>query len=375
MDKTTKTLEIKINTDEATKKLVEIEKETQKMQSFFKEAKISQDTIDAYTHMRDTLKEVTEKQEQYNNLKKQEQEIQKNLKYAKNDEEKNQLKDMLGQFKATRKQMLKEDERIKDPEKVAQEKKIQEATIKNLSKGLKKFEKDAIQVFNTLGINIKNVFGDVIKELSSMLDANTGMASYGLGTTLFTNAAAREQAMKYGLSDSQNYALTQAMSMLNMRSDEDLMYMNSAQKQKFNRLMDQYNSWYTKMSSTGLLENVQEAQLEFKMMKQEIAYKLLDWFAKNKDKIMTALQVIMKAVEVIANVIISILNAIPGAKHYSSGVDASVMANTGVVNNVNVNNTNNATAMLNNKEELQASFNNSNANLVKQIGASLLAKR
>lgn len=375
MDKTTKTLEIKINTDEATRKLVEIEKETQKMQSFFKEAKISQDTIDAYTHMRDTLKEVTEKQEQYNNLKKQEQEIQKNLKYAKNDEEKNQLKDMLNQFKATREKMLKEDERIKDPDKVAQEKKIKDATFKNLSKAVKRFEKNAIQVFNTLGINIKNVFGDVIKELSSMLDANTGMASYGLGTTLFTNAAAREQAMKYGLSDAQNYALTQAMSMLNMRSDEDLMYMNSAQKQKFNRLMDQYNSWYTKMSSTGLLENVQEAQLEFKMMKQEIAYKLLDWFAKNKDKIMTALQVIMKAIEVIANVIISILNAIPGAKHYSSGVDASVMANTGVVNNVNVNNTNNATAMLNNKEELQASFNNSNANLVKQIGASLLAKR
>lgn len=375
MDKTTKTLDIKINTDEAKRKLVELEKETQKMQGFFHDAKIPQETIDAYTNMRKTLLEVTQKQEQYNNLKKQEQEIAKNLKYAKNDKEKNQLKNMLNQFKATREKMLKEDERIKDPDKVAREQKIKDATMKNLSKAVKKFEKDAVQVFNTLGINVKNIFGDVIKELSSMLDSSTGMATYGIGTSLFTNAAAREQAMKYGLSDSQNYALTQAMSMLNMRSDEDLMYMNTAQKQKFNRLMDQYNSWYTKMSSTGLLENVQEAQLEFKMMKQEIAYKLLDWFAKNKDRIMTALQVIMKAVEVIANVIISILNLIPGSNKYNSGVDASVVSNTGVVNNVNVNNTNNATAMLNNKEELQASFDNSNANLVKQIGASLLTNR
>ena len=374
-DKVTKTLVISVDSDPAKRKLEELEKKGQALQSYFKEIGIDQKQLDSLSSVGARLKEITEQQEKYNQLKKQEMEVEKLIKTAKTSEERKNLQQIVKSSRATRKQMLKDNPDVKDEEDEKKKKALQQKTWQNISKELKKFEKDAIQVWNTLGINLKSVFGDVVKELGAMLDPYKGMASYGLGSSLFTNAAAREQAMKYGLSDSQNYALTQAMSMLGMSNDNDLMYMNTAQKQKFNRLMDQYDSWYTQMEASGLLQNVQEAQLEFKMLKQEIAYKLLNWFAEHKDQIMTAINVIMKAVEVIANVIVAILNAIPGAKHYSSGVDASAISSTGIVNNVNVNNTNNATAMLNNKEELQASFDHSNANMVKQIGASLLAKR
>ena len=368
-----KTLELNITTQQAQAALEKMNKETQKLRTALHEFGLSEEQLKIFDNTRKQMSELVKQQEKYNLLKKTESELEKVIQNTKDKNKKDELKKGLEQIKSQRKGLLKSGEGVVDEDQEKKKQKIQEDTLKNLKKGWKTFEKDALQVFNTLGINIKSVFSDVVKELSSMLDGATGMASYALGSSLFTNAAAREQAMKYGLSDSQNYALTQAMSMLNMRSDEDLMYINSAQKEKFNRLMDQYNNWYTKMESSGLLRNVQEAQLEFKMMKQEIAYKLLDWFAKHRDQIMTALEVIMKAVEVIANVILAILNAIPGTNRYSSGVDASVVSG-GVTNNINVNNTNNATAMLNNKEELQQSFNNSNQNLVKQIGASLLAK-
>lgn len=373
-DKVTKTLEIKVTTDQAKKEIKALEDNSRKLlNSLHKDFGDNEKITKAFSDARSEMTKLIEAQKVYNEYKQKESELQKAIKFAKSDEQRSALKEGIKEYKSRREKIVKDNPEVKDEEKEAANKKLQGQIIKKATNELKKFERAALQVFNTLGINLKSVFGDVVNELGKMLDPYKGMASYGLGTSLFTNAAAREQAMKYGLSDAQNYALSQTMSMLGMSSDTDLMYMNSAQKEKFNRLMDQYNNWYTKMESTGLLENVQEAQLEFKMLKQEIAYKLLDWFAKHKDQIMTALQVIMKAVEVIANVIIAILNAIPGAKHYSSGVDASVIGSNAITNNVNINNTNNGTALLNNKEELQASFDASNANLVKQIGANLLA--
>jgi len=241
---------------------------------------------------------------------------------------------------------------------------------------VKKFGEIGSKIFQTMGLDIKNIFKDVIGTIGEALK-ETGIASYSMSTSLFTNASARETQMKYGLSGESAYALTQTMGMLNMKSDEDLMYMNERQKEAFNNIMDKYKTWYSNLESTGAMEKMQEAQLEFKMFKEELSMKLLNWFAEHKDQIFNALEVTMNVLSVLAELVLNILNLIPGGKKYAtssatSSDISSVNTNNKISNvNINVNNTNNANATLNSQSELENSLNNSNGNLVKSIAASL----
>ena len=241
---------------------------------------------------------------------------------------------------------------------------------------VKKLGQTANAVFRAMGIDIKNIFKDVFASIKQAL-SETGIASYNIGTSLFTNVTARETEFKYGLSGESAYALTQTMSMLNMKSDEDLMYMNERQKEAFNSIMERYKTWYSNLESTGAMEKMQEAQLEFKMFKEEISMKLLNWFAEHKDQIFNALEVTMNVLSVLAELVLNILNMLPGGKKYATSAanssDTSSINNNSKINNVNisVNNTNNATANLNSQSELDNTLSNSNANLVKSIAANL----
>ena len=209
----------------------------------------------------------------------------------------------------------------------------------------KAFGKAANKVFKTMGIDLKSIMGDVITNITKMLSTE-GIASYNMGSSIFTNSSARETQMKYGLSSGQAYALTQTMSMLNMRTDEDLMYMNKSQKEVFNQLMDKYDAWYTEFQNSGAAEELQKAQLEFSMFKQELSYKLLNWFAANRDTIMTVLEGIMGLMQFTANVVSGILGLF-GKKVSTSSASTSDYTSSSYGNrsiNVNVSNTNNATA-------------------------------
>lgn len=238
---------------------------------------------------------------------------------------------------------------------------------------VKKLGNIATGVFKVMGIDLKSIMSDVFNNIKQML-GTTGIASYATGSTLFTNSTAREQQMKYGLSNSSNYALSQTMEMLNMKSDEDLMYMNQNQKEMFNNLMDKYRGWYENLESTGAMVKLQEAQLEFKMFKQELSMKLLNWFANHKEAIFSILEITMNVLEFIANVVEGILNFFgKSVKSSSSALGSSdtYSSNTNSNININVNNTNNATANLNSKVELDNSLNASNQNLVKSIATTL----
>ena len=243
--------------------------------------------------------------------------------------------------------------------------------------GAKKLGKVASTVFKTMGIDLKSIMGDVVSTIKEALDPNKGMASYNTGSSIFTNSAARESQMKYGLSTSSNYAFMQARSMLGLNTDEDLMYMNQSQKEVFNNIMDRYKTWYTQLESTGALVKLQEAQLEFKMFKQELSMKLLNWFANHKEAIFKILEITMNTLEFIANVVGWILDLIPGSTKASSSSlsnSDSYGSNTNSNININVNNTNNASANLNSKAELDNSLNAANANLVKSIATSLTSR-
>lgn len=130
-------------------------------------------------------------------------------------------------------------------------------------------------------------FKDMMSEAKAMFEE---MASYDLGNSLFSNSSAREQALQYGLSDDQNYALTQTMNALNMKSEEDLMYMNEAQREKFAELMGVYSARYNKLENEGFFQEYQEFQLEFKQFKEEMQMDLISFFMENKETIKSVMK-------------------------------------------------------------------------------------
>ena len=198
----------------------------------------------------------------------------------------------------------------------------------------------ANKIINTISSKIvglfRSIWTGILSDAKQML-SEKGVASYNMGTSLFTNAQAREMSMKYGLGAGQTYALDQTMKMLGMNSDEDLMYMNTAQKEKFNELMNKYSAWYDKMESTGFLQNVQEAQLELKMFKQEVAMKFMNWFAEHKDVIMAVIKGTLKVLETLANAVFKILSFFHIG---SSGATSSALSSEQLNNATNNNSTN-----------------------------------
>lgn len=224
---------------------------------------------------------------------------------------------------------------------------------------------------STLGfsLSIKDTFSDILSSVGEMLNQTTGMATYGIGSSLITNATARESQMKYGLSDSQNYAMTQAMSMLGMKSDNDLLYMNQNQQAVFKQFMDKYASWYDDLSSSGVLDSIQQMQLDFSMFKQELAVDFLKWIAENKGTIMAILKGVMDGIKWMVELLGKILTAF-GVDYadnsfgsYSPGLATAVASDTaganiwnGNTNNIKIDMSANATGVLSSQEHLEKFF-------------------
>lgn len=208
---------------------------------------------------------------------------------------------------------------------------------KQLTSSVKKFYNVALKTFDVLGINIKNMFRDVINNIAENL-SRTGMASYDTTTSLFTNSEARSQAMKYGISSSTNWALTKTAGMLfggTGNLDENIAYMNPAQKEMFATLMSKYSSWYDQLQSTGVLQRIQEFQLDFAMLKEELAIDFMNWFAQNKEIVLGAITGTFSVIKAISSVIVGIANFLGGVKSSDSVLNGSKAIT------VNISNTNN----------------------------------
>jgi hypothetical protein len=161
----------------------------------------------------------------------------------------------------------------------------------------------AVKLVSAPFVSLAKGAWDVVK---SFTDLKNGVATFATATSLITNATAREQQLKYGLSSSQNFAFTQAKSMLNIQSDEDLMYMNVEQRNKFLEYMQRYSKWYDQMESSGVLKNIQEMQLQFQELKQQLGMELLSWLAANKETIMICVKGIFEVIKQVANFVMAI---------------------------------------------------------------------
>ena len=186
------------------------------------------------------------------------------------------------------------------------------------------------KILNTFTIpSFKALNEGIVKVIQEFSNLKSGIATYNTATSLITNRDAREQQITYGLTSAQNFAFTQAKQILNMTNDEDLMYMNPRQRDKFLEYMEKYSQWYSKMESSGLLERVQEMQLQFEDLKRELGMEFLSWIASNKDTILTAVKGIFEVIKIIANAVMAILNLIPGSNVNSSLVSNSLGLSSG----------------------------------------------
>ena len=252
---------------------------------------------------------------------------------------------------------------------------------------LKKFG-DTIKTTTGVTVSLKENFQNLMNSIGSVLNMQTGAASFASGSTLYTNPKARTQQMKYGLSNAQNYALYQTMGMLGMQTDEDLMYMNKEQQKLFSAMMQKYSSWYEKMESSGVLQNVQEMQMDIKMFKEELVMDFMNWFSENKDDIVNSIKLIAKFVMTIASGMAkatgwvskglswmfgqdssAISSTMSSAAYYS---DSTVSRNSGRVNNININMNNTATGVLSSQEAMEGFFQEQIDTLAKNIEQNTL---
>ena len=181
--------------------------------------------------------------------------------------------------------------------------KFASGVITTLTKGFGKFN-STLYTLTGISAKVSNVFENILGDMSNFIKA---ASTSDFGTSLITSSSSRSQQLRYGLTGAQNFALSQTMSMLGMSGEEDLMYMNTGQRALFTSYMEKYINWYNEVSSSGVLQDIQLMQLDFKMFRQELALDLLNWISQNKDTIMDAVKATISAAKWIAEILLNII--------------------------------------------------------------------
>lgn len=107
-----------------------------------------------------------------------------------------------------------------------------------------------------------------------------------------TDASIRNQAFNYGLSSSENYALSRTMNALGLQSEEDLYYMNSQQRAEFQKRFSTYIEKYTSLYDAGFFSQLQEFNYRMQDFQEQVQYEFIEFFMKNENEIMTAMRAI-----------------------------------------------------------------------------------
>lgn len=161
-------------------------------------------------------------------------------------------------------------------------------------------------------------FVDLIKKSWEELD---NMVQY----SMLSNAETRRLAFNYGFSGSQAYGYQKAMDIMGFESEEDLMFANNSQREKFQELMNKYNEKYTGLYDSGFFEDYMEFQYEMEDMKQELMGEVVGFFIENKDTIKAVMNALLKLAESGINGFGRII------EYFNSG--ASVASNSDIIRN------------------------------------------
>lgn len=181
--------------------------------------------------------------------------------------------------------------------------KFASGVITTLTKGFGKFN-STLYALTGISVKVSDVFKNILGDMSNFIKT---ASTSDFGTSFIASSSSRSQQLRYGLTGAQNFALSQTMSMLGISGEEDLMYMNTGQRALFTNYMEKYINWYNEVSSSGVLQDIQLMQLDFKMFRQELAMDLLNWISQNKDTIMDAVKATISAAKWIAEILLNII--------------------------------------------------------------------
>ena len=249
-------------------------------------------------------------------------------------------------------------------------------TIKLISAGIENLKQTGSKIL-AINLDIGSNLKDITDKISTYVK---DVPTYATGSSLITNSKARRQQMEYGLSNAQNYALTESMGMLGMTDLEDLMYMNKNQAKLFSTFMDKYSAWYERLEASGAFQSIQEFQLDFKMFRQEIAMDFMEWFAEHRDEIFDAVKVIEEIIKKVLENIIRLTEKIAGAFHISSGIDylsdtmsdyANYYGGSSRSITININQSNTATGVLSDQNKMMEFFNAAMESVGREIAAEV----
>lgn len=218
-------------------------------------------------------------------------------------------------------------------------------------------------------ISIRDNFKDIFENVKSMTDMYSGMATYSTGSSLITNAAARNVQMQYGLSAGAAYGFDRARQMLGIQSDEDLLYMNESQRALFSSYMQRSQEFYNEMESSGVLQDIQEMQLEFALFKEELSREFLTFLANNKDEIMSILRGVLDVTKWILNGITSIVTLGSNSTSLSDAVSTNSYRTTNKT--VNVTMTNNATGVISDQDQMMGYFDEALQRVALQVSTAI----
>lgn len=225
-------------------------------------------------------------------------------------------------------------------------------------------------------LKIRENFNQILDATTKTTSLAKGAATYS-SRSLVVNAAARQTQLGYGMTGGQAWAFNQASSALNISGIEDLLYMNAGQRAVFVQYMQRQQQLYERLDRTGVLQNIQELQLDFKLFKEELAMNFLEWVGKNKDLILTVMQLTLNVLKGLLQVLGKVATLFGISYDYNTyGLGSTAMSdasslNTSVSNrSVRVTMTNNVNGVFN-QPEMESFLNEKLESAVRSAATAL----
>lgn len=169
----------------------------------------------------------------------------------------------------------------------------------------------------------KDALVDLLKDAWSELD---NILQY----SLLSNQNTRNLAFTYGFNASQAYGFDKAMGLMGLQSEEDIAYLNNAQREKFFTMMNSFSDKYSSLYDKGFFDQYLDFQYEMAEFKEDVKLEIVQFFMDNKDLIKSGMKAIMKLTEGTLKALAWIVDFFKGSTRDAS---ERVAASTDIINN------------------------------------------
>ena len=243
---------------------------------------------------------------------------------------------------------------LKDKEEAEEEKEDLESGLESGNGGGPEDEVNWEEIGEKVGQMISSAITGILSKyvdmwkdiLKGALEEFDRMSQYSLDTSLRVNSEAREQALMYGLSDSQNYALTRTKEEMGISSEEDMLMMTPAQQERFAERIGYYSDQYTQISNEGLFSKYEEYQAAVQEFQNEFQMEVIEFFAQNKDTIITVMNFIMDVMSALLDAVTWIVDALGGEDVRTEKENSAIVSDT--INSYSVANNNSTNVKIDN---------------------------